>query len=308
MDRWNRFFYGPADPRVYASLRIGFGVLLFVSGVVLGLDWLKWFSEGGILDPESARRNIDSDTWSVFWWLPGSPKVLWTCYALFMLQILALIVGFYPRFQAACLFVWLLSLHHRNNLIWDGEDVLFRIICFLLIWMPLGRVWSIDSKRKSPNGNGDVPAWPLRLLQIELTCLYFSAVLSKLSGTAWRDGTALYYVSKLGEFSGRMPITAGLFEIMWLVAILTWLTIAVELLLVFGVWVPKMRLPTVVIGMLFHLGIELTMNLFLFQWLMILILSTHLRYEDWEAVGNAFARFNAVLKGRISHLSATLGR
>jgi len=57
---------------------------------------------------------------------------------------------------------------------------------------------------------------------------------------------------------------------------MTWGVIAVEALLVIGVWIPSVRVKAVVIGILFHLAIEFSMNLFVFQWLMILVLATHL--------------------------------
>ena len=238
-----------------------------------------WFSETGVLDRAAGRANIDPQTWSVFNWLPTSSGVLWTCYALFMAQALALTIGVYPRIQAACLFVWLLSLHHRNNLIWDGEDVLFRIACFLLIFMPTAAAWTLTKPKKLAS---PTPIWPLRLLQIQLACLYLSSVLCKLLGDAWLDGTALHYALHLDDFGGRAPWVAGVLEITWILKLATWLVIAAELLLVFGVWIPQMRFPTIVIGLALHLGIELTLNLFLFQWLMILILLTHVRPEEWK--------------------------
>ena len=275
---WNRFFFDPADPRTYAYLRIGFGCLLLINGAVLGPDWLRWFSDSGVLDRAAARAIMDPDTWSLFNWIPDSPAVLWACYAVFMGQALALTLGFFPRTQAVCLFIWLLSLHHRNSLIWDGEDLLLRLVCFLLIFMPLGASWSLGPRAKPP---GQAYLWQLRLLQIQLCFLYVSSVLSKLLGEAWRDGTAMYYAFHLDDFAGRADWLTGILEIVWILKLATWLTLAIEMLLVVGVWAPRMRLPTIVIGILFHLAIELALNLFLFQWLMILLISTHLRPQDW---------------------------
>lgn len=67
--------------------------------------------------------------------------------------------------------------------------------------------------------------------------------------------------------------------------VLTWGTLAIEILLIGGVWVPFIRRSTVVIGVLFHLSLELTMNLFVFEWLMTIILLTFLfRVEKEEPV------------------------
>ena len=57
--------------------------------------------------------------------------------------------------------------------------------------------------------------------------------------------------------------------------------VVIEILLIFGVWIPTWRRNVVIMGVLFHLGLELSMNLFVFQWLMITILLTFLfRVED----------------------------
>jgi len=47
-----------------------------------------------------------------------------------------------------------------------------------------------------------------------------------------------------------------------------------------GVWVPSIRRATVAIGVLFYLSLELTMNLFVFEWLMIIILLTFLFHVE----------------------------
>lgn len=268
---WNRFFYEAVDAGILGYFRIGFGSLLLLNFLVLGPDWIRWFGNEGVLDQASARQNIDPDTWSFFLLLPGNAAILWLCFLLLISQTVLFLLGWKPRFQAACLFLWLLSLHHRNNLIWDGEDVLFRLTCFLFIFMPSDRFEARDRL-----------VWPLRLVQIQLSFLYLSSVLGKLEGARWLDGSALYYVVRLEDFGGKLPLPDFLTETMPLLHLLTWSVIAVECVLCFGVWVPSMRQTTVVLGLAFHLALELTMHLFLFQWLMMLILSTHLRMEDWK--------------------------
>jgi hypothetical protein len=193
-------------------------------------------------------------------------------------------IGLATRFNTICLFVWLVSLHHRNNLIWEGEDLLLRIVCFLLIFMPCSQRWSLDAvirKRRGGSSPPDSPAtasvWPLRLLQLELSCLYLSSVVQKLSGEYWRNGTAIQYVMRLDDVSGhRLPL-ANLFSYDLIsYQLFTWMTVGFEIMLAFLIWVPQVRRPIIYLGIVFHLGIEITMDLFLFQWIMILILATHL--------------------------------
>ena len=165
-------------------------------------------------------------------------------------------------------------MHHRNNLIWEGGDVLLRLTLFLMLFMPLGARWSLDSKKAVPRMTA--PIWPLRLLQLQQSILYFSSVGQKLRGEDWLSGHALYYASKLDDFSGRILTIRLSADYLWIYQTLTWLTLAIEILLIWAVWVPSLRRKTVIIGVLFHLGLEVSMNLFMFQWLMIAILLTHL--------------------------------
>ncbi len=282
--KWNEFFFTTVDARVYAALRIAIAVILAIHLSVLARNWLMWFSESGVLDRASARANIDDHTQSLFFWLNGSPTTLKLCLVLIAAQLVAFGIGLATRFNTICLFVWLVSLHHRNNLIWEGEDLLLRIVCFLLIFMPLSQHWSLDAvirKRRDGVATPDSPptafVWPLRLLQLELSCLYLSAVIQKLSGEYWRNGTAIQYVIRLDDVSGhRVPLANLLDYDLIGYQLLTWSTVGFEIMLAFLIWVPQVRRPIIYLGIVFHLGIEFTMDLFLFQWLMILVLATHL--------------------------------
>ena len=291
--KWDSFFFVDVDARVYAYLRLMIGIILATYAMVLGPDWLQWFSEDGVLTLKASVNNIDPNTWSVLRWIPGTPTVLWIVYAVICIQIGMLLIGYKTRFQTVCLFVWFVSLHHRNNLLWEGGDILLRVTLFLMMFMPLGALWSVDAKLGKKKNSA--PVWPLRLLQIQLSLLYFSSVGEKLRGMDWLNGHALYYVSRLDDTFGRFIPLQFTLENLWIYQILTWLALATEFLLIWGVWIPAWRRNVVIIGVLFHLGLELSMNLFVFQWLMIIILLTFLfRVDDAKAQLKSSA---AVLRG-----------
>lgn len=272
---WNRLFDSPVDTRVYAAVRFAIGGILAIYAFVLGPDFVRWFAEEGVLGRAELARNIDLDTWSILNWLPGTEGALRALFLVFCVQLLLFLIGLGTRFQAICLFLWILSLHHRNNLVWEGGDVLLRVSLLLLIFMPLGARWSVDAFLRKRTRNQS-PVWPLRLLQLQQSILYLSSVGQKLQGSDWVRGEALFYIGKLDDFSGRLGPYLLPEEWSWGFRIGTWMVIAVEILIGIGVWIPSIRNKVVIIGILFHVSIELTMNLFVFQWLMILILATHL--------------------------------
>ena len=137
--KWNWFFFESADPANCAIIRIGYSALLLLMLLVQWPDAAFWYSDSGVLPLSASRKLIDSDTLTVLAWLPTDASTIQLCYGLFILQAVMLLVGFKSRLQAVCLLVWLTSFHHRNGLLLDGEDTVFRIFAFLLAFSPCSR-------------------------------------------------------------------------------------------------------------------------------------------------------------------------
>lgn len=279
----NAFLHEPVDVRTVAALRIGYASLMLVNVLCWWPDLDRWFSETGVLPLAVSRQIIDERCLTLFQILPTDHTTLRVAYGVFIAQLACLLVGWLPRLQAACCYVWLVSFQHRNNLLFEGEDTVFRIMGFLLIFMPLGAAWSVHSLRQHRQGVTvplTVDGWPVRLLQIEMTMLYFSSAWSKLLGSPWRDGTALYYVMRLDEYWGRFPIPAVVTETPWIVRGLTWSTMALEFAIPVLIWFAPTRRVALVLVLLFHLSCEYTMHLFLFHWIMLLGWLAFVRPDD----------------------------
>ena len=271
---WNRFFFAPTNLSQCGIFRIAYASLLLINILVWWPDLERWFGEHGVLGYEASRTVIDPDTWTLFAWLPKTDGVLWGCYLLLIGHTFLLLVGLFTRFQAACVFVWFTSFQHRNLLLFDGEDYLFRILAFLLIFLPAGNYWSLDRLRPSMRRLSVRrlcwhPVWPLRLAQIQITLVYVSTVWEKLRGADWLDGLAAYYVSRLDDVFGRFPVPSIFLESLFVMKLLTWAVLAVECVLPIGLWFKETRRWAICLGVALHLALEYTMNLFLFHWLMI---------------------------------------
>jgi hypothetical protein len=113
------------------------------------------------------------------------------------------------------------------------------------------------------------PAWGLRMLQIQMAVIFFTAGLWKLAGEPWIFGTAIYTVSRTDDFFGRFPVPSWLFDQPWTVALMTWAVIAVEIAAPVLIWFRETRRFCLVGILLFHLANEWTMHLFLFHWIML---------------------------------------
>ncbi|MCB1122477.1 MAG: HTTM domain-containing protein [Verrucomicrobiae bacterium] len=286
---WDDIFFKPRDTTACAVVRIAFGLTLLPYALILGLDLIQFHSETGLLPYSVSVALVDPDVLSPLGWLAPNDVMLWFCFYLFVIQVLLLLFGVKSRLQAICVFFWLVAFQHRNNLLIDGGDTLARLLAFYLFCMPCGERFSLDSflEQKKHIKPRELPVWGLRLLQIQMVLLYISTALSKAGGTKWLDGSAMVYVVQLNDVFGRFPLPQFLLGSLPALHVLTWLVLVVEFLIPIGLCVKRTRMITVGLAILFHLALDYSMNLYLFQWFMIVGL---LSFVDWERFGVAGKR------------------
>jgi hypothetical protein len=261
---WDAFWFAARDARLRDVIRIGYAVLLLVNLATWAPNLERWFGDAGVL-PADAARHI-AGVPSLVAYLP-----VWLCYGLLVAHTVALALGFYPRVQAACVLLWLAQFSNRNVAIVDGEDIVFKMFAFYLALMPSDR---------------NAPPWPLRLLQIQIAVIYLSSAIEKSHGHDWTNGHALYYVSRLDDWFGKLPAPSFVFD----TPIMTYGVLALEWLLPLALFLPRTRRYAIAVGIAFHLSIEWTMNLFLFHWIMILGLLSFLEADDLRWLGDKYRR------------------
>lgn len=283
------FLFAPRDLRVFGAMRIAFATVVMINALFWAPDLELWFGERGVLPYAEAVRATDPGVWTLLGLYPQSDSWLWGCYFVFVAQIALLGLGLFSRVQALGVAVWLISFQHRNPNIMDGEDTVFRMLAFLLVLLPIGACYSLDAWRARVAGR-PLPtvgeAWAVRLVQLEMTSIYLSTALLKARGDVWTNGTALYYVSRLDDLWGRFPYPHFLFDSLPLIRAQTWTVLAIEVALPFLLWIPRTRRLGVVLGVLLHLGIDYLMNLFMFEWVMIVGLMAFTVPADYAALAN----------------------
>ena len=290
---FDRFCFDPIDLRVIGLMRVLYAALLFVNVAAWGPDLLLWFGESGVMPYAPARALGDPDTLTLFALLPKTDLTIQIGYALLLLHIVLLGVGLWSRVQAVGTFVWLCSFYHRYVTLFDGEDTVFRLLGAALMFLPIASWYSADAwlarRRGQPYAQSG-SAWALRLVQLEMSALYLSTAWEKLRGDDWLDGTALYYVSRLDDVFGHFPIPTALLESLTALKLMTWSVLTIEVSLPFLLWIPRTRRLGIVLALGLHLGIEYSMTLFLFEWIMIVGLLSFVRAEDFDALRDVLAR------------------
>ncbi len=271
---WDAFWFKTIDARQFAALRIAFGGLSLVYLIKLLPYVATHFSRAGWLGNSHQISSLNGGSWSLFFLALNSyPLVMaYVIFAIGILSSLLLTLGWHSRINAFIAWVVWVSLWNRNPLFLDGDDALIKLMCFYLMLSACGNCWSIDSHLQDQPQY--VNAWPLRLIQFQVALLYFVSGWVKFHSAEWMDGTVLHYILVHPHYSSwdgwafiSNDLISGLLA--YLADFIRWWELLFPILL-FNAYTRKLSLA---IGVAFHVGLLLTMNL---RWFAIIMLALYL--------------------------------
>lgn len=260
---WRRLWLERVDPRPAGLFRIAFGVVVLWTMLDL-IPLLRFlFTDEGLWLPSMARKNYGGELrrlwdpehgfehwWSVFpalwgkfslFHLRADPTFVWIVFALTCASVTAMILG--VRTRLATLASWFLvnTFYTYSPIFYSGGDTVLRVFLFLGLLTRWGEAYSLDAwwrrKRELLAGASvvpalrKIPAWPLRLMMLQLAIIYCATGALK-SGLTWFDGTALFYALSLDHFY-RHPIQIQVATFLHMIGFLplsTWVTKAWEML------------------------------------------------------------------------------
>ena len=265
---WNAFFHASEPAHTIALFRILLGALLVVNALLFRRDARFWIGPAGVLARDHYVDMYRHSPLTVFRYLPAADLSVDIVLGIHIVAACCLSLGIVTPWSAGVAWLTLASLHHRNPLVTYGADEVMRIMTFLLVFSRAGQVLSVDHWWAQRSGNGVAPddaagtAWCTRLMQLQVSIVYFQAFLSKFSGRTWLEGTAAYYAAEGPKYRrARLPRLART-----LVGsrVMTWGTMTVECALGPFVWIRELRPAVLISAIVMHLGMEVFMNLHLF--------------------------------------------
>jgi len=283
----DRFLLAPGDLRILNVIRPMFGLFLAINLLFLWPDRHLFFGAEGLI-PDDIYGEFSNTSWKISTFVPRN---VWGVNAYFLAlfaSLGSLIVGFSPRMSALLVFVLLSGLYNSNTLIFDGEDTMFRLLAFFLIFAP-GPLELKQSGLPGEQGSTPYPIWPLRLFQVQMCAMMLACVWQKLRGDVWIDGTAMYYVFRLYDYQ-RLALPEFFTENLSILKVMTWSVVLLELSAPILIWFKKTRIPTILVLMVFHLMTDLTMNLMMFHWIMITGWMSFVSYHDFSALFSMFSK------------------
>ncbi len=200
--------------------------------------------------------------------LPPGPAII--LYSLMVFSLLCGVAGWKTRLSLAIG----TALYTYFNLL-DGigtmtkYSVIANHLLLLLTLSPCGQVWSVDEwlrQRKTGDASFMPRAariWPIRLMQLLFAFIYFGAAMTKIQTDAFFSGEQMRYWM-LSNWNYENPV--GELMALWspMLLVSAYLTVVWEILFGFLVWHPRLRLPMLGIGAMFHLGTSLLLGLYIF--------------------------------------------
>jgi uncharacterized membrane protein YphA (DoxX/SURF4 family) len=274
------FFYRESD-RWVSVLRIGLGLQVICLSLALRKDWTYLLSSGGRAlisrDLTEAALNAESSFIPRLGWLievgnqfrvPES-ITLWFTWLVLMLAGSLLLVGLFSRIAAILAWFLYLCVVRSVGYFSYGVDNLTIIGLFYLMIAPLGDRMSLDSIFWHRSSNRDLLPFFRRILQIHLCLIYFFGGVSKLAGIGWWNGTSLWRALTVPPFQFVNPELLVRWKMFLPAAGLA--ICALELFYPIFIWFRPTRTFWLVSICAMHLMIGLTMGMFLFAFIMIVL-------------------------------------
>jgi hypothetical protein len=271
------FFITPTEGYPAALLRISMGLFALWKSFGNWINLDRYFTEDGVL-PWRHVSGSEHQSLSVLALSPESRDFSQGVIAIGALCSLTMLAGLRSRTSALVVFLVNVALMHRNPFIDNRGDHLFVLIMGLCVALPLGNVWSADRLILKKRGLSPPRAtkWSQRLMALQVSYIYLYAFGVKFRSSGWHDGSALYHTFAspgLVEWPAELTFQP-------LLLALSWGTILVEMLFPILVWNRPARPYCLLVGALFHMGIEITMRIPVFSTLMVITYASYLTDEE----------------------------
>lgn len=311
------------DPRSLALFRVLMGTLLLADLFIRSGDLTAMYTDGGMFSRAEICYRVTSPwNWS-FHFGSGAFGYQSMLFALAALFAFALLIGFETRLATIASWLMLVSLHHRVPPILSGADILFRMLLFWAMFLPLERIWSIDAWRKQRRGQAapETSTWPIlsvasAAILLQMAQMYFFSAIFK-SNSGWIRGEII--AGGLAHNFFAKPLGAHLLQFPQLLTASTWAVFILEWVGPLMLFSPKrtlwLRSGTIAALAAMHLGIALLLEVDLFSWVSIMGLSLFLPAEFWnspwmrwthslatKAPGTETVRWDVLKPGRWSYL------
>lgn len=292
---WHAVF--ALDFRSLALFRVFLGMAIVADLIYRLPTLLAMYTDDGVVSRNVVWRyyeqfvgnNWEYGIWSLHW-MTGESIFQYVLFGIAAVAAVALTLGWKTRIATAVSWILLASLHARNPLILTSGDTILKLVLFWSMFLPLGRIWSLDAKAR---GDDSTPligkryfSWACAGLILQIILMYFFTGVAKCNSD-WFSGDAMEYVLRLDIYI--LPLGRHMLEYPVLLTLTTYATLFWE---VIGIWAllswkgnDWARLIVILAYWGFHIGISMTMAIGLFPFICLVVWLPLLPSRVWRWFG-----------------------
>ena len=302
ISRWTAFWFCGMSPYPLSLLRIGVGVILLFK--LTNISNLFYFSGISPAFPDHAFSSNSSFLLDGFhaplishFPVPSYDIFVSLEIAVFILAIL-FTIGLGTRIVGPLLALSYTYIFLSSAFLYHHHVFLFVLVLIILGFSHCGKRISADAFLFPQKNRTRVSGLAVRMIQVLVTIIYLFSFVSKLS-PAWFSGEVVQIYLGTGRIGGAVAeFLVDVFPV-WL---LSNSAIFIEGLLTVGLWIPRVRLVVIFIGILFHIGIYATMPVSTYSFQMIVLYTAFLPFE-WNRIRSLLSAITTAITARVGHLT-----
>ena len=284
---WNEFWFAPIDLFPIALARTFFGLTLLF-GYLFRFGNLDLLTTGAYVSRDRAIELIPETMRPPFLWTFWTDDWAFLMHLLFCLLLFLWSFGVGGRILGWLTWIIHMGFIQRNFSMIFGADIIASVFLFYFVFIetPVEMKnfgWLRFRIKRNPFKSDFVSVVKsdlvsvvfFRLVQIQMAVLYSFTGFEKLRGASWWDGTALWSV-----FANPQMVIfdmSFLKSVPWIIVVLSYTTVIFEVYFAPAILSQKWKKYWLMMGVGFHLGIALFLNLWTFSFL---VLSIYFIYLD----------------------------
>lgn len=279
---WAQFFHGGVSIAPLVLFRISFGVVVTIWMIARLRHAELLFGPDGY----AAGHGV-SGGFALLSYVGRSPRAATYVLLVGGMGGLGVTLGFMTPWSAAAVFLATAALTAQFTLQGTSWEFVIALLSLLLVPSGAGTSASLDALLWADDPPGWSCSWAFRLMQLQLCFLYFITACRKLSRgwKVWLRGEPVYNLHQGPQ--GRFFVRRIRLPVIY--RGLSWYALLVELSFPLLVWYPATRYPVLLALALLHVGMELFLHIFPFQWVMLASVTLFVDPRDAERLLAVFS-------------------
>lgn len=276
---WTNFLYKERKEDYYflGFFRVVIGLFLLVHFLFFMKDFYILYAKDGLINYDvmtsftSLRLNASFISDFIIERIAVSEYMSYTIICVFYIILsVCLIIGLFTRISSLFFILLHIAIFEGSPLYSYGVDIFSSIALFYCFFFPTNVQFSLDKiifKKQRRN-----PGPYRKILQIHLCIVYVSSGFVKLLGEDWRTGEAIWQALHQIRHNVTIPLNFDFLSAFPIVLLLlSWFVVLIELLYPFILFIKKIRPFGITAVICLHLGIAVSLGLYFFSVLMILL-------------------------------------